>query len=283
MQDHKLIAFSDAGQKKIQERIENLRIDLGASGALLSDESGQLLVECGRLRGLDINAFLALLGNAMSATNAVVHLLRDEAAFDLHFHEGQSYEMYTTRLNDQVFLTLILERGLGGTSRIGMVWLTLRRAVTELRSLVGKSMVQPGTAESREIKSAIGDMLDEAMNLFDSNVMMGKVPSATPPPATTPEEQPAPRPRPKLPGRGTPQQPPPPIVEPPKRHAPQMPTEPPKKEPPPAPAEPPKKPAPPAESAPGLNPEILNDPRHQLTYEEARALGLINLDNLEAD
>lgn len=253
MSQNTLVVFSEAGQKKIQERIENLRIDLGASGAILSDESGELLVQCGHIRNLDIDAFLALLGNAMSATNAVVHLLHDEASFDLHFHEGQNYEMYTTRLNDQVFLTLILERGLVGTSRIGMVWLTLRRAVTELRALIKKSLLEPSASESARIKSTVSDVLDEAMNMFESNIMIAPSTPTTPPVEETP---PAPRPRRKLPGRDKPPASPPPSE----------PTQ--------------EKPTPPA---PKLSPDILNDPNHQLTYEEARALGLIDLDNLEAD
>jgi hypothetical protein len=248
MQGNTLVTFSEAGQKKIQERIENLRIDLGASGAILSSESGQLLVECGHIRNLDIDAFLALLGNAMSATNAVVHLLHDEASFDLHFHEGQNYEMYTTRLNDQVFLTLILERGLVGTSRIGMVWLTLRRAVTELRALIKKSLLEPSAAESAQIKSTVSDVLDEAMNVFESNII--KMPPAPP----VEETPPAPRPRRKLPGREKP-----PAAPPPSDSTQEQPT------------------------PPKVSPDILNDPNHPLTYEEARALGLIDLDNLKAD
>ncbi len=254
MQGNTLVTFSEAGQKKIQERLENLRIDLGASGAILSAESGELLVQCGHIRNLDLDAFLALLGNAMSATNAVVHLLRDEASFDLHFHEGQNYEMYTTRLNDQIFLTLILERGLVGTSRIGMVWLTLRRAVTELRALIKKSLLEPSAAESAQIKSTVSDVLDEAMNVFESNIMITPTAPATPPAPPAEERPPAPRPRRKLPGRDKPS-----VTPPPSESTSEKPT------------------------PPKVSPDILNDPNHQLTYEEARALGLIDLDNLEAD
>lgn len=239
MPDQRLVAFSDEGLEKIQERMENLRVDLGASGALMLDDSGQLLAECGRLRGFDRNSFLALVGNAMSASNAVVHLLRDETAFDLHYHEGQNYEMYTTRLNDQIFLTLMLERRASGTSRIGMVWLTLRRAVTDLRALIKKSMVEPGTTASRAITSAVSDALDEAMNMLDGDLL---APQTATPPKPAPVQEP-PRPRKKLPGRDKPK---------------------------PPPAEPP--------PPPTISRDVLNDPNHILTYEEARALGLINLD-----
>lgn len=244
MQGHQWSVFSDEGLEKIQERIENLRVDLGASGVLLLDESGQLLAECGRLRGFDLNTFLALLGNAMSATNAVVHLLKDDTAFDLHYHEGQNYEMYTTRLTDQVFLMVMLERGTGTTSRIGMMWLNLRRAVTELRALLKKSMIETGTAASREIKSAVSDALDEALTMLNGDLLA---------PAPAPPAKPAPRPRKKLPGR--------------EKHSALSSEPPPSSEPPALP----------------ISPEILNDPNHILTYEQARALGLINLDESEEE
>jgi hypothetical protein len=60
-------------------------LNLGASVALLLDGAGQLPTDCGWHGDFDINVFLALLGYEMSVANVVVHLSRDEAAFDLHF------------------------------------------------------------------------------------------------------------------------------------------------------------------------------------------------------
>lgn len=207
MTSHLQIALTSDGKQKIHTYLETLRVDLGASGVLLLDPAGVPLVECGRVRGFDLDAYLSILGKAMAATNAVAHLLHDDAAFDLHFHEGQNFELYTTRLGDQVFLTLVLERGFGATSRMGMVWLTLRRAVTDLRALIKQSIAEPA--------KPVEDV---------------------------------PRPRTKLPGRGKPQPTVPPPVDLPK-----------------------------PESPASL------DANSVLTYEEARKLGLINLDDLEAD
>ncbi len=275
MQEHRQMTLSDDSLKKIQERIENLRVDLGASGALLLSDSGQLLVECGRLRGFDLDVFLALLGNAMSAMNAVVHLLKDYAAFDLNYHEGQNYEMYTTRLSDHVFLALMLERGEGTTSRIGMIWLSLRHAVTDLRALLRKSMAEPGSTTSREFKSAVSKTLDEKVTLLDDVLLAPTNALAMPAPTSTPALPPIDderRPRRKLPGRD---QSPTETVLRPRRKLPG-------RDIPPAQTVEPSKPNNQMEN-PSLSPDILDDPNHILTYEEARALGLIDLDNLEAD
>jgi predicted regulator of Ras-like GTPase activity (Roadblock/LC7/MglB family) len=105
MEEHSTGVFATSGLKKIQAKLEMLRRDLGASGAMLFDEEGHLLVECGQHGNYDVNTFLAMLGNAMSASNSVIHMLRDTSAFDLHIHEGKNYEMYSSRITDQIFLT----------------------------------------------------------------------------------------------------------------------------------------------------------------------------------
>ncbi len=257
MQDNKLVAFSEDGLKAIQDRIETLRVDLGASGAILLDQTGELLVESGHHADLDVNAFLALLGNAMSAMNAVVHLLKDEGAFDLHFHEGQTYDMHTARIDDHIFLTLIFERH-AGSSRVGMIWLSLRRTVSQLRPLLQEAIVMPGTAESEKIKSAVSDAFDEAISRMDQDLFptASSIPSipSTPPIPAVPEIPPTPKPRRKrIFDFSTPRK--------------ELPKEEPPQEEPPIP--------------PQVSRDVLVDPKHVLTYEEARALGLINLDDSE--
>ncbi len=286
MQDNKLVAFSEDGLKAIQERIETLRVDLGASGAILLDQTGELLVESGHHADLDVNAFLTLLGNAMSAMNAVVHLLKDEGAFDLHFHEGQTYDMHTARIDDRMFLTLIFERH-AGSSRVGMIWLSLRRTVTQLRTLLEQAIIQPGTAEGEQIKSAVSDAFDEAISRLDED-LFPTTPSTpvaqptpeiplTPKPSSIDEDLfpsetsiPSATPVPSVPS--TPEVPPPL-----KRRRRTFDFSTPRREE--TPREQPPKEEPPA--SPKVSRDILNDPKHVLTYEEARALGLINLDDAD--
>ncbi|MCX7840077.1 MAG: hypothetical protein N2559_11570, partial [Anaerolineae bacterium] len=195
----KAVVFSEDGLRKIQEHIEQVRLDLGAVVALLMDDAGELLTDCGWRGDFDINAFLALVSNEMSAANAVVHLLRDDAAFDLHYHEGQKYEMYTVRISDQVFLTLIFESRQATSGRVGMVWLTLRRTIAELRKLLQRAIIKPGSAENHEMHRTVSAVLDEALQQLDTDSFLKPKTAETPPPKT--EEPPAPKteaPRPRL-------------------------------------------------------------------------------------
>lgn len=184
--------FSEEGLQKIQTRLDELRLDLGAVVALLLDDSGRLLTDCGWRGDFDIEAFLALVSNEMSAANAVVHLLRDDAAFDLHFHEGQKYEMYTARISDQVFLTLIFEARQGATGRVGMVWLTLRRAIAELRKMLRRATIRPGTVQDRALHNTVSAALGEAIQHIEDDPLLQ--PKSSAPPPAKPEPPPAPKP-----------------------------------------------------------------------------------------
>lgn len=202
----RLIAFSEPGLRAVEARIEVLRADLGGLGALLFDHAGNMIVETGRHGDFNLNALLVLLSAAMSASLQVIYALQDEASFALHFHEGKNYQMYTTSLNDQLFLTLILDRQSATAGRVGMIWTALRRAIAELR-----------------------EMMERA-------TLTGNEPAPVTPPA--PDEATAPVGRAVVPDG---------------------------------------EPATPADASP-----IVSEPSSTLSYEQARALGLINLDDLEA-
>lgn len=169
-QEQQPTVYSQDGLRKLQDYIDTLRIDLGAFGAILQDQSGRLLVECGSHGYINVNSFMVLLGNAMSASDAVMQLLRDESSFDLHIHEGTTYEIYTGRVSRQIFLTFIFEKREVG-SRVGIVWLALRRAVNELRSLLRQATLKEGNVEDKEIKSAVASSLSEALSRLDDDLL----------------------------------------------------------------------------------------------------------------
>jgi DNA-binding response OmpR family regulator len=143
----RLCVFSEEGLRPMQRRMEELREDVGARDVLMFDQAGELLAESGQPNEFDTGAFVTLLGNAMAATNAVSDVLGEREAFDLHFHEAKKYDTYTARVSNQVFLAIVLDKQ-GNNSRIGMVWLYLRRAITDLRSLLANAKTgNPGTSE----------------------------------------------------------------------------------------------------------------------------------------
>jgi CheY-like chemotaxis protein len=186
-------AFSEQGMRAIHDRIEQLREDVSGLGVLLLDPSGQLINECGKRGNFDANTFLALLANAMAAVNELARVMQDPESFNLHFHEGKNYETYTARVNDQVFLCLVLEK-YGSSSRIGMVWLYLRRAITDLRELfVQGSMTEFQPGLDRDVVNALQNALDGALGGLG---MLGEDSALTPtptPPFAEPHSIPVPK------------------------------------------------------------------------------------------
>ncbi len=122
----------------IQQRLDTLRYDIGALGAHVFDHSGQLIAQAGQHGTFDASAFLVLLGATLNTATQISRILNDTEALDLHLHEGNQYEIYATQITPQVFLALTVERQ-NNTSRIGVVWLYLRKAITELRALVNRA------------------------------------------------------------------------------------------------------------------------------------------------
>lgn len=163
----RVIAFSEDGLRAIQERLERLRADVDAVGTFLFDQSGQLLTQTEHLGEFDATAFRALLGNTMSAASELGHILQDDETFDLHFHEGKQYEVYAAQISQQIFLSVLIKRQ-GSASRIGMVWLYLRRAIAELRVLVKHARSTQATLFDQELAAGVTSALDEALGLSDT-------------------------------------------------------------------------------------------------------------------
>lgn len=245
----RMIVFSEQGLQTIQERLERLRTDAEAVGAFLFDQSGQLLTQTGQTGEFDGTAFRALLGNTMSAASELDHILQDDEGFDLHFHEGKQYEVYATQISPQVFLALLIERQ-RNASRIGMVWLYLRRAIAELRTLVKQAHVEDAvTVLDADLVAGVADALDQALGLDDAV-------SETPTPQAPPPLHRARRAEFDLDAFLQ--------ANPPRRRA---------RKTAPHEEEPSK-----TESSANVPSTPDHDPNTVLSYEEARALGLVNLD-----
>jgi CheY-like chemotaxis protein len=287
--------FSEQGMRNIHKRIEQLRADVGGLGVMLLDPSGQLINESGQRGKFDVNTFLALLANTMAAVDELSRVMQDPDAFNLHFQEGKNYETYTARVSDQVLLCLILEKA-GTSSRIGMVWLYLRRAISELRDLFVKAVIadsHPGL--DRDVVSALQNALDGVMDGLDS--LGGE---STPAPAFAPEPQVPPEPQPikATPKPATTRRTIAELFDTPSRRAATAsdPTFKPMPKPIAKPApEPEPAPKPVAKSVPAPDPVPPDpEPAHPdlpdgvddktvLSFEEAVRLGLIKLDNAEPD
>jgi predicted regulator of Ras-like GTPase activity (Roadblock/LC7/MglB family) len=155
-----LLILSDERFNAITKCLSNLRFETGAQCILLADIVGQLIAEVGLTEGLDITTLVSLLAGGFATTFEMSKHLGEKAAFNLNFHEGAAYDIYSANVGDELFLTLISDRRVQ-TSRIGMVWLYTKRAIRELLEITATSeMMKANQVFDAGFSASLSDTLD---------------------------------------------------------------------------------------------------------------------------
>ncbi|MBN1888943.1 MAG: response regulator [Thermoflexales bacterium] len=117
--------------EQMTQRLSDLRYEVGAQCVLLSNETGEVLGEAGFSDQLRPVQLVALMGSAFFRGPELARQLREDRSFNLHYHEGTRYDIYTANVGERLFITLVFDRR-QGASRIGMVWLYAKRAIQDL-------------------------------------------------------------------------------------------------------------------------------------------------------
>jgi len=124
---------SEAQLDALNRALSNLRFEVGAQCIVLADMEGQIVSEAGITPSLDTGTFIPLMANGVTSVSGMAQYLQDEETFNLNFYEGRKYDIYSTSVGDALFLTLIFDRK-KQPSRIGMVWLYVKRTIQDLLS-----------------------------------------------------------------------------------------------------------------------------------------------------
>lgn len=119
-------------------RVQDLRYEVGAHGALLADLSGHILAEFGALEGVEREPLAQAVARSLSASLNIQPGLREERSFNLSYHEGARYDVYAATVDTQLLVALIFDRR-QGPNRIGVVWLYLKRAIQEIQYMLRRS------------------------------------------------------------------------------------------------------------------------------------------------
>jgi len=135
------LVLSSERLERLTQRLNDLRYEVGAQCVLLADVSGQLLAQVGMAEGLEPAALVKPLGNRFAAEFEINRQLHEDRSFNLHYHEGTRYDIYSSNVGSQLFLTLLFDRRMGA-SRIGMVWLYTKRAIQDLLSVIASEAAE---------------------------------------------------------------------------------------------------------------------------------------------
>jgi CheY-like chemotaxis protein len=170
-----MLVLADDQFEEISKCLANLRFEVGAQCILLADLAGQVVSVVGITEGLDTGTFIPLIADGFATTFKLAQYLRDREAFNLNFYEGKNYDIYSTSVGDNLFLTLVFDRR-KQPSRIGMVWLYAKRTIQDLLGILSpvkeapeleveaeEEITPPEMAEDLEEETQRREVIESAM------------------------------------------------------------------------------------------------------------------------
>jgi CheY-like chemotaxis protein len=149
-QDKDEVTLPENKTDAVNRALSNLRFEVGAHCVILADVQGHIVSEVGISQGLETGTLIPLVASSLTSVSGIAQYLQDQETFNLHFYEGKKYDIYSTSVGDDLFLTLIFDRS-KQPSRIGMVWLYAKRTTQDLlKVLYGLGAGAVGELPARE-------------------------------------------------------------------------------------------------------------------------------------
>ncbi len=124
-----------ANLSRVVQRLQDLKFELGAQCVWLADRHGQLLAEAGLMEEVVPAELVDLVNRSFDSSLQLVQRLREDRSFNLVYHEGTRFDIYSSNIDESRFIVLVFDRR-QGPNRIGVVWLYTKRAVLDLQMLL---------------------------------------------------------------------------------------------------------------------------------------------------
>jgi len=130
-----ILVLSDEQFDEISQHLTDLRFELNAQCVLLADVTGRMLAHLGAVEGVDLQVLISLIGGGFAASFETARHVGEEEALVLNYHEGTKLDIYSANVNEEMFIVLLFDKE-KQRSRIGMVWLYMRRVLQRLRAVI---------------------------------------------------------------------------------------------------------------------------------------------------
>jgi CheY-like chemotaxis protein len=132
------LPLTDRKLERMLQRLRDLRYEATAYSILLADTSGALWARVGATDGFEAAELIELLRGAFDAPAALARQWREDRAFNLIYHEGVRFDLYAANIDARLFAVMVFDRRQGPT-RIGVVWLYLKRAILDLQNVLTRA------------------------------------------------------------------------------------------------------------------------------------------------
>jgi CheY-like chemotaxis protein len=127
--------LTDRKLERMVQRLRDLRYEATAYCTVLADANGSMLARVGATDGFEAVELIELLRSGFDAPAALARQWHEERAFNLIYHEGARFDLYAANIDARLFVVMVFDRRQGPT-RIGVVWLYLKRAILDLQNVL---------------------------------------------------------------------------------------------------------------------------------------------------
>lgn len=151
----KTINFDPTQYEGVKKYLGELYSKTRAKVVLFADMAGQIIGERGDTAEMNTTVLSALAAGDFAATGEIAKLVGEGDRFKLHFHEGETKNIYLTNVGSQFFLIIIFD----ATVALGMVRVYTKKAVESLLSLIAEAEANVGTSAEDMIDDDFGMLL----------------------------------------------------------------------------------------------------------------------------
>lgn len=157
--------LTEAQLEAITKCLTNLRFEVGAQCIILADAMGQLVNQVGTPEELDVPTIVSLAGGSFATTLEMTrHLQEKGQTFNLNYHEGAAYHIYSANVGNNLVLTVIFDRR-ASPSRIGTVWLYTKQAIKRLLEITAtEETIEPTQIPEVGLEESISQALDNLLS-----------------------------------------------------------------------------------------------------------------------
>ncbi len=163
-----LLVLSDERYRKVDTLLAKLERDIGASGVLLVNTSGQIILKRGDIDQLPVEEIVTLLSGGIATLAAAGQALDGfENAVNLAYREGKDYDLYGLNIGLSLLLIMLISRS-QYSSPLGSVWYYARRAADRLGETIGDSdRTQMTQLFEDDFEQELEEELDDMFGLDD--------------------------------------------------------------------------------------------------------------------
>lgn len=123
----------------IDRLLVNLRVEINARAVLVIEGNGSVIAAKGAIDDLNVSALGALVAGDFAATAGIASLIGEEEAFQLNFHEGAQYSVYSGQVVKGIYLLVVF----GQDIRLGAVLFYTKDTLAKLKPLIEAAVIPP--------------------------------------------------------------------------------------------------------------------------------------------